>query len=151
MVEHANKHRSDRVFQESEWVYQKVQPYRQVTMSGHHFTKLSAKYYGTYQILQKIGSVAYKLSLPSQLLLHPTFHVSQLKPCHKLPAVISHPPMTELSSPYCPQPFKILDRRMVVTSSFFPFFSIRLKKIVISPYSRSLCNTFLVFVLSLFT
>lgn len=76
MTEQANKHKSDRQFQEGDWVYVKIQPYRQITMSRSHFTKLSAKYYGPYQVLQKVGHVAYKLSLPPQLLLHPTFHVS---------------------------------------------------------------------------
>lgn len=76
MTEQANKHKSDRQFQEGDWVYVKIQPYRQITMSGSRVTKLSAKYYGPYQVLQKVGHVAYKLSLPPQLLLHPTFHVS---------------------------------------------------------------------------
>lgn len=113
MASQANKHRSDKQFKVGDWVYLKIQPYRQLSMSGSHFSKLSAKFYGPYQILQRIGNVAYKLSLPSQLLLHPTFHVSQLKPCHKLPEKISHPPVIDISSPYCPQPQQILDRRMV--------------------------------------
>ncbi|XP_059315528.1 uncharacterized protein LOC132066182 [Lycium ferocissimum] len=113
MSDQANKHRSDRQFNIGDWVYLKIQPYRQLTVSGTHFTKLSAKYYGPYQILERIGAVAYKLSVPPQLLLHPTFHVSQLKRCYQLPAEISHPPVLELSSPYCPQPEKILERRMV--------------------------------------
>ncbi|XP_075088253.1 uncharacterized protein LOC142170277 [Nicotiana tabacum] len=113
MENQANKHRSDRQFKERDWVYVKIQPYRQVTMSGGQFSKLSAKYYGPYQVLQKIGNVAYKLSLPSQLLLHPTFHVSQLKKCYELPKTTSHPLIVELSSPCFPEPYKILERRMI--------------------------------------
>ncbi|BAT83819.1 hypothetical protein VIGAN_04104500, partial [Vigna angularis var. angularis] len=42
--------------------------------------KLSPKFIGPYQILRKIGPVAYELSLPPQLSnLHPVFHVSQLR------------------------------------------------------------------------
>ncbi|BAT85193.1 hypothetical protein VIGAN_04270800 [Vigna angularis var. angularis] len=42
--------------------------------------KLSPKFIGSYQILRKIGPVAYELSLPPQLSnLHPVFHVSQLR------------------------------------------------------------------------
>ena len=41
---------------------------------------LSPHYVGPYEILQNIGKVAYKLSLPSELAsVHPLFHVSILK------------------------------------------------------------------------
>ena len=41
--------------------------------------KLSLKYYGPYKVLQNIGSMAYKLELPTSSLVHPFFHVSYLK------------------------------------------------------------------------
>ena len=40
--------------------------------------KLSPKYYGPYKVLQNIGTVEYKLELPSSR-VHPVFHVSCLK------------------------------------------------------------------------
>lgn len=113
MMDQANKHRVDLQFQVGDWVYLKIQPYRQLTLSSKHFSKLSFKYYGPYQIVQKVGRVAYTLSLPSQLLLHPTFHVSLLKPCYEVPSSISHPPVLDFSSLYCPYHAKVLDRRMI--------------------------------------
>ena len=41
--------------------------------------KLSPKYYGTYKVLQKICTMAYKLELPASSWVHPAFHVSCLK------------------------------------------------------------------------
>lgn len=73
MVDQANKSRTDRQFHVGDWVYQKIQPYKQLSLSSRQFTKLSSKYYGPYQILQKVGNVAYKLALPYHLPLHLTF------------------------------------------------------------------------------
>lgn len=62
-----------------EWVYLCLQPYRQISISQHRELKLAPRYYGQFQITQKIGSVAYKLDLPPTARIHPTFHMSQLK------------------------------------------------------------------------
>lgn len=113
MIDQANKHRTDMQFKEGDWVYVKIQLYRQLTMSQHHFNKLSAKYYGPYMVEQKVGSVEYKLVLPTELMLHPTFHVSLLKACYEVPTQISHPLVLNLASLYCPQLKVVLDRRMI--------------------------------------
>jgi len=54
--------------------------------------KLSPKFLGPYQILRRIGPVAYEIALPPQLAnLHPVLHVSKLQkyvfdPSHVLEA-----------------------------------------------------------------
>ncbi|KAH0693385.1 hypothetical protein KY285_020482 [Solanum tuberosum] len=113
MRDKANKHRSDRQIMEGDWVYLKLQPCGQISVVSWPFNKLAAKYFGPYLVLSRVGAVAYKLLLPADVLIHPVFHVSQLKRCYKVPTVINHPPVLHLSSPYCPIPESVLEIRMV--------------------------------------
>ena len=43
------------------------------------------KYNGPFEVVMKIGVVSYKLKLLERLKLHPSFHVSFLKPYHEDP------------------------------------------------------------------
>ena len=69
----SNKGRSDRQLHVRDWVYLKLQPYRQTTVSNQSFTKQSAKFFGPYQVIQKVGHVAYKLLLPPTSSYQPYF------------------------------------------------------------------------------
>ena len=73
-----DKHRIERQLKVGFWVWLKLQPYRQQSIKVHHNDKISAKFYGPFQIEAKIRAVAYKLNLPTTTKMHSVFHVSQL-------------------------------------------------------------------------
>lgn len=42
--------------------------------------KLGMRCFGPFEIMERIGAVAYKLNLPSSAFIHPALHVSVLRP-----------------------------------------------------------------------
>jgi len=109
MIINANKKRSDRSFEVKDYVYLKLQPYRQQFISHKSSKKLAANYYGLYQVISKVGTVAYKLDLPTAYMVHPVFHVSQLKKHVGNQIVQGSLPIIDHGPPL--QPRAILERR----------------------------------------
>jgi len=76
----ADKKRTDYQFAVGDQVLLKLQPYTQSSVANRPYPKLAYKYFGPYTVIQKVGTVAYRLQLPDDAQIHDVFHVSQLKP-----------------------------------------------------------------------
>ena len=111
---YADNRRRDLEFQIGDWVFLKVSPMRGVMRFGRK-GKLSPRYIGPYQIVRRIGKVAYELDLPSDLeAVHPVFHVSMLRKCIGDPSrvfPVDDIQVTEELS-YEEKPVAILDRQV---------------------------------------
>jgi hypothetical protein len=75
---------------------------------------LADKYFGPYKVLERIGVVAYRLELPDNAMIHPVFHISQLKQfTPNYTPVYEHLPMTTDLEAAAAVPHTIIDRRLV--------------------------------------
>jgi hypothetical protein len=114
---YANKRRRPLEFEVGNHVYLRVSPMKGVKRFGVK-GKLAPHYIGPFPILEKCGTVAYKLDLPPSLIgVHDIFHVSQLKKCLKahMDVVLPEVAPLEVDLSYHEHPTKILDQKDHVT------------------------------------
>jgi hypothetical protein len=115
-------------FKVGDHVYLRVSPMKGVKKFGVK-EKLAPRYIGPFPILEKCGTVAYKLGLPPTLAgVHDTFHMSQLKKCLKPPVDVMLPEVTPLEADllYPEQPIKVLDHKdRVMRHKTITFFKIQ--------------------------
>ncbi|GJU44154.1 putative reverse transcriptase domain-containing protein [Tanacetum coccineum] len=81
--------------------------------------KLAPRFIGPFEILERIGPVAYRLRLPEELSsVHDTFHVSNLKKC--LADINLHVPLDEIKVDktlrFVKEPLEIMDREVKLLS-----------------------------------
>ncbi|GJW48119.1 putative reverse transcriptase domain-containing protein [Tanacetum coccineum] len=76
-----DKRRKPLEFSVGDYVLLKVSPWKGVVRFGKK-GKLAPRFVGPFEIIEKVGPVAYRLDLPEELDgVHDTFHVSNLKKC----------------------------------------------------------------------
>jgi hypothetical protein len=110
---YADLRRRELEFEVGTKVFLKVAPMKGVMRFGRR-GKLSPRYVGPFEILEKIGAVAYRLALPPNLSgIHNVFHISMLRkyvpdPTHVLE---SEPLQIQSNMTYEETPTRILDRK----------------------------------------
>src|SRR5262245_46587041 len=83
MKKYANAHRRDVEFHIGDKVLTKLTPqiWKKINSKKTH-QGLIPQYNGPFEVIQRVGRVTYKLRLSDRIKVHPTFHVSYLKPFH---------------------------------------------------------------------
>lgn len=113
MKKYAYIRRKEQSFVVGEWVYVRLQLDWQQTLTQRKNMKLSPRFYMPFLILERIGTMAYRLDLPESAQIHLVFHVSLLK--KKLgwsTQQLSHLPPVDSMGLLKLEPEDILDRRV---------------------------------------
>ncbi|GJT25983.1 putative reverse transcriptase domain-containing protein [Tanacetum coccineum] len=109
---YADKRRKPLEFSVGDYVLLKVSPWKGVVHFGQK-GKLAPRFVGPFEIIKKVGPVAYMLDLPKELDgVHDTFHVSNLKKCLADPTL--QVPLDEIQIDaklnFIKEPVEILER-----------------------------------------
>ncbi|KAK4390157.1 hypothetical protein Sango_2079000 [Sesamum angolense] len=95
-----NKHHRKMEYEVGEKVFLKVSPWRGILRFSKQ-EKLSQRYSGPYEILERLGLLAYRLALPTELSqIHDVFHVSMLRQYRSDPNHILREPEIEISEDF---------------------------------------------------
>ncbi|GJR55671.1 putative reverse transcriptase domain-containing protein [Tanacetum coccineum] len=109
---YADKRRKPLEFSVGDYVLLKLSPWKGVVRFGKK-GKLAPRFVGPFEIIKRVGPVAYQLDLPKELNgLHDTFHVSNLKKCLANPTL--QVPLDEIQIDdklnFLEEPVEILER-----------------------------------------
>nr|GEY47343.1 hypothetical protein [Tanacetum cinerariifolium] len=114
-------------FQTGDHVFLKVSPTRGVRRFGIK-AKLSPRFIGPFEILDRVGEVSYRLALPPQLShVHDVFHVSLLRGYKYHPLHVITCPLDQIRTDlsYVEEPEAILDRQdEIMRKKTIPFVKI---------------------------
>ena len=110
---YVDNRRRELEFSVGDQVFLRVSPMKGVMRFGKK-GKLSPRYIGPFEVLDRVGHVAYRLALPAELEgVHPVFHVSMLRKYLPDPTHVIQPQEVQLEEnlTYEEVPIAILDRQ----------------------------------------
>ncbi|WOG99882.1 hypothetical protein DCAR_0519238 [Daucus carota subsp. sativus] len=110
---YVDQNRREMEYQVGDKVFLKVSPWKGVMRFGNK-GKLSPRYIGPYEIIEKIGPLAYRLALPPELSqIHDVFHVSMLRRYRSDPTHVLKDPGIEINDnlSYIEEPIKIIEHK----------------------------------------
>ncbi|KAK8649524.1 hypothetical protein V6N13_130252 [Hibiscus sabdariffa] len=111
---YADTKRRDIRYEVGNKVFLKVSPWKKVLRFDKK-GKLSPRYIGPFEVLEKVGHVAYRLALPPEFdKINNVFHVSMLRRYRSDPSHVLEPEEVELNPDlsYEEEPVQILDREV---------------------------------------
>ena len=109
---YADPKRREVNFSVGDRVFLKVSPWKGVMRFGRK-GKLSPRFIGPYEVIEKVGSLAYRLALPVELAqIHNVFHVCNLRRYVSDPSHILQSEVVELKEDltYPEEPVQVLSR-----------------------------------------
>ncbi|GKE39225.1 hypothetical protein Tco_1462630 [Tanacetum coccineum] len=111
---YANLKRKPMDFQVRDRVMLIVSPWKGVVHFGEQ-EKLNPRYVGPFKVLEKVGSIAYKLELPQEFSrVHNLFHVSNLNKCYSNEPLAIQLEGLHVDDTLCfvEEPIEIIDREV---------------------------------------
>lgn len=99
-----------------EWAWLRLHQRLAVAITNKSNTKLAPRFYGPFQMVERIGPVAYRLRLPPKARIHDVFHVVFLKK-HQGPVpehIVALPPVVHGRA--VPTPEKVVHAKPTATS-----------------------------------
>ena len=111
---YVDQHRTEMEFQTGVKVFLEASPWKGIMRFGNKGTP-SPCYIGPYEIIERIGPLAYKLALPPELMrIHNVFHVSTLRRYRSDPSHVLRDSEVEISEnwSYVEESVSIVDRKV---------------------------------------